>query len=172
MTVPIPVDRVATEVDPTARLAYLWNDRSPDATVDFIKEFLNVADERGRIYKFIPNTQQVRMLRDETGRDLTVKARQTGTSTIKLARRFRRMINGELQGANCLIAADKDPSTAKFREKMLGWFQDMKRHGFNFEFKKDNETELVIAGYENRFIWAYGQSTHIASSFSAQEVNL
>lgn len=172
MPAPLPLDKVREEIDPASHLAYLFNDKSPDATLDYIREFMHVADERGVIHKFIPNEQQIRMIHDETGRDLTVKARQTGTSTIKLARRFRRMTNGELNGANCLIAADKDPSTAKFREKILRWFADLKAHGFDFAFAKDNEQELVIAGFENRFIWASGQSSHIARSYSVQEAHL
>lgn len=167
-----PIDRVNDELDPTKRLAYLWRGTSAEATLDYVREFLTVADERGNVYKFLPNEQQIRMTKDETGRDLTVKARQTGTSTMKLARRFRRMTNGELHGANCLVAADKDASTTKFREKIERWFNDLKRHGFEFEFKVNNQYETVIAGYENRFIWASGQSSHIARSYSAQEAHL
>lgn len=163
---------VSDAIDPNSRLAYLWSDPSPQATIDFINEFLYVGDERGAVHKFTPNAQQVRILQEETGRDLTVKARQTGTSTIKLARRFRRMINGELNSANALIAADKDGSTQKFREKFLQWFKDIKHRGFDFKFAAESATELVIEGFNNRFIWASGESSHIARSYSAQEVHL
>ena len=137
-----------------------------------METFLTTPDKRGVIVPFKPNPQQIRMAHDETGRDLTVKARQTGTSSWKIARRIRRLTNGEVFGANALIAADKDATTIGFRRKVQHHLRDLRDHGFEFVVPVDNDKELVIAGLENRILWGSGEQEHIARSYTATEVHL
>lgn len=167
-----PITRLREELDPESREAWLWLDESPEATQAWIEEYLTVANEHGQVVKFKCYPQQVLMLQDETGRDVTVKGRQTRASTLKLARRFRRFVSGQVWGANALIAAESDPTTALFRQKIVHWLQDLERHGYKIEKALDNEDELMFAGFENRIIWGSGEQKVLGRGFAIQEGHL
>ncbi len=171
MTAP-PVHRLAQEVDPDSDLGYYLHDPSPQAQIDWAERFLTIPNERGRVVKFIARPQQRLMAENDTGKDITIKGRQTTASSWFIAKRVRRFTNGSLFGANCLIAADKEQTTALFRERIKHHLNDLGRHGFKFDLRVDNDEELVIAGLENRWMFASGQQKTIGRSYASPEVHI
>lgn len=167
----MPLERAAQEIDPDSRIGWMWADKSPEALLAYVEHFFTIPDERGQVVDFKPNPMQRRMAAEDSGRDLTIKARQTGSSTFKIAKRVRRMTNGTVSGANCLIAFDKDKRTAYFRERIIHHLEDLKRKGFDFKLKKDNEEAIVIEGLNNRFEFASGEQSHIGRGLAWQEAH-
>ena len=172
MTAAMPLARLREEADPESALYRLWLDETPAATHEWIEKYLTVANERGQIVKMKLFPQQIKMLYDETGRDVTIKGRQTRASTLKLARRFRRFVTGQVWGANCLVAAESDPTTALFREKMQHWVTDLKRHNLELQIGLDNADEMVIKEFENRFVWGSGEQKVLGRGYAIQEAHL
>lgn len=111
------------------------------------------------------------MLFEQTGRDITVKGRQTRASSLILARNLRRMTNSF--GLKCLVGTDSDQNTAMFRDRIRHHIQDLARAGLEYEIVLDNKDEIVIGKeMQNRYIFASGEQRVAGRSFSAQVVHL
>jgi hypothetical protein len=145
-----PVEKLATELDPESEQFGLLYD--PTRTGEWIESFLTIPNEHGSIVKMELYPQQHEMLLNQTGRDNTVKGRQTRASSLILARNLRRMTTAF--GLNCFVMTQDDPTTQTFRWRIKHHLADLARAGLNYEIVADNENELVIGGLENRFIWA------------------
>lgn len=104
MSTPTPAN-LQDELDPDSGLAFMMFDHSPEAIQAWIEHYLTVPNELGHIVTMKLFPQQRRMLFDATGRDVTVKGRQTRASSLKMAANLRRMVNGQLWGATCVIGA-------------------------------------------------------------------
>ena len=167
-----PPGTLQKELDPETDQGWLWLDSSPEAIQSWIEKYLTVDNERGEVVKMKLYPQQIQMLHDECGRDVTIKGRQTRASTLKLARRVRRFVSGEVWSSNCLIAADTDPTTQIFRRKIQRWIADLRRHGFSLKLQTDNEDEMLLADYENRFIFGSGEQHILGRGFAIQEAHL
>lgn len=152
------------------KLTWILTDPSPEALLAYVRAFFTVPDERGIIHKMDPKPQQEMMARDATGRDLTVKARQTGSSTFNIMKRVRRMTNGTLYGANCLIAFDRDETTRYFRGRINHHLADLSRKGFKFKTSSNNEDMITIEGLDNSFFFGSGEQEHIGISKALQDV--
>lgn len=169
MTSP-PVGKLREEIDPESDLHWLLFDPSPEAEKGFIEKFLTVQDVKGNIVPFHLFPQQFSMLKNATGRDITVKGRQTRASSLLIARRVRRMMTSH--GRNCLMGANDDQTTALFRSRVKHHFRDLSRHGFEFNFDPDNDDELGIKDLDSRFIFQSGMKKVAGRSFSAQEAHI
>jgi hypothetical protein len=145
-----PIEKLATELDPESEQFGLLYD--PARTGDWIESFLTIPNEHGTIVKMKLYPQQHEMLLNQTGRDNTVKGRQTRASSLILARNLRRMTTNF--GLNCFVMTQDDPTTQTFRWRIKHHLTDLARAGLKYEIVMDNENELVIGGLENRFIWA------------------
>ena len=75
----------------TARLFF---DPSPQAEIDWIEALLTIDNEQGNVVPFDLFPQQRKMAFNKTGRDITVKGRQTRASSYILAKNVRRMVTG------------------------------------------------------------------------------
>ena len=128
----------------------------PSATLDWIRSFLTIPSETGHVVPFIPTPQQILMVNGHTGRDITVKARQTRASSLIMARNVRRMTTNF--GLNCVVIAQTDQITQLFRARIKHHLGDLRRAGLDFEIAYDNKEELVLGGLENRFIFASGEA--------------
>lgn len=168
--VKMPIDRLE-ELDPEAWTSRLLMGDEPEDAIEFIQTYLTIPSEQGKVVKFNPYPQQKLMIQHETGRDVTVKGRQTRASSIKIAMRVRRMCFHHF-GARALIAAQDDQTTALFRTQILHHIKDLKNAGWDIQLDKDNADEIVIAGRENRFEFVSGQNTTMGRGFARQEVHL
>lgn len=158
----------AGDLDPDTQRLFV--DPSPEAEIAFIETFLTIDNERGQIVPFKLYPQQRQMAYDHTGRDLTVKGRQTRASSYILARDLRRMITGE--GLKCLVMTQDDQTTATFRARIKHHLQDLEHAGWRFPIGLDNEDELVLAETECRYVWGSGEERVAGRAYTGHIVHL
>ena len=162
--------RLQTEIDPTGEMGRLLFEDTPAAIQDWVEAFLSVANELGQVVPFKLFPQQRKILEDETGRDIIVKGRQTRASTILLARNLRPLVTGQVWGANCVVGAQDDSTTALFRKKIQHWvYNDLAQKGFKLDVI-DNEREFVFKDFGNRILWVSGEQRTMSRGFAAQMV--
>lgn len=87
-----PVSKLKDEIDPESELWKMFYDPSPYWTQRWIESFLTIDTETTGVVPFKLYPQQVLMLEEQTGRDVTIKGRQTRASSLILARNVRRMV--------------------------------------------------------------------------------
>jgi len=163
MTQP-PVTKLHEEIDPQSELFDVLYGSKPGDTAKWIERFLTIPNEQGRIVRMSLYPQQRMMLDNTTGRDNTVKGRQTRASSLILARDLRRMTTQF--GLNCFVMTQDDPTTSTFRARIRHHIQDLKHAGLNYELAVDNDDEMVIAGLENRYIWASAEQRVAGRAYS------
>lgn len=172
MTLPatFPAERASEELDPESPQHRLLFDPSPEAAQDWIETFLSVPTERGTVIPFRCYPQQRRMLQEHTGRDITIKGRQTRASSLILARNLRRMTtNFHLK---CLVITQRDDTTMMFRARIEHHLKDLAAHNLDYEIVFRNKDELVIGKQlEARFIFASGEERTTGRSYSAHIVH-
>ena len=161
------------ELDPDSELGRLWTEDTPEACRDWIETFLTVPTELGQIVRMRLYPQQIKMLFDATGRDVTVKGRQTRASSLKIASNIRRMCSGQLWGATCVIGAQDDATTqgvfrARVRHHILN---DLASKGIKLDIKLDNEHEFVIGDFENRIVFVSGEQRTLSRGYAAQIIH-
>ena len=140
-------------------------------TIDWIETLLTIPSEAGQVVKFNLYPQQILMVENQTGRDLTVKGRQTRASSLILARNLRRMVTH--WGQTCLVMTQTDQVTSTFRARIKHHLKDLERAGFPYKVGLDNDNELVLAETENRYIFASGQEqTGTGRAYAAQIAHL
>ena len=110
------------------------------------------------------------MLYGATGRDLTVKGRQTRASSLLIARNLRKMTNYE--GLKCLVMTQDDQTTATFRERIEHHLKDLTQHGMDYKLGLQNDNELVIEDTGCRFIFGSGQQFTAGRAYTAGIVHL
>jgi hypothetical protein len=150
VTATIPVTKLQEELDPESDQFGLLYD--PARAAEWIETFLTIPNEQGRIVKMKLYPQQRDMLETRTGRDNTVKARQTRASSLILAADLRPMTTSF--GLNAFVMTQDDPTTSTFRARIKHHLNDLAHAGLKYEIAVDNDDELVIGGLENRYIWA------------------
>ena len=164
---PVTAERLRQEIDPESDLWGLLFD--PARTRDWIETFLTIPNERGEIVRFRLYPQQKLMLANQTGRDITVKGRQTRASSLFLARTLRRMTTGF--GLTALVLTHDDATTALFRARILHHLRDLQAAGLPYRLAKSNEDELVLAGLENRFLFASAGQRVVGRAITAHIVH-
>jgi hypothetical protein len=123
---------------------------------EWIETFLTIPNEFGQTVEFKLTDQQRQMTAYQTGRDITVKGRQTRASSKIMARNVRRMTTSF--GLNCVVVTQTDEMTQMFRARIKHHLEDLAAADMPFDFITDNDDELVIGGkMKNRFIWASAQ---------------
>lgn len=162
-----PVNRLRDELDPESELWGLLFD--PSRTKDWIETFLTIPNERGEIVRFSLFPQQKLMLANQTGRDITVKGRQTRASSLFLARNLRRMTTGF--GLTALVLTHDEATTALFRSRILHHLRDLQAAGLPYKLARSNEDEIVIDGLDNRFIFASAGQRVVGRAITAHIVH-
>lgn len=123
---------------------------------EWIETFLTIPNELGQTVEFKLTAQQQLMQTYHTGRDITVKGRQTRASSDIMARNVRRMTTSF--GLNCVVVTQTDEMTQMFRARIKHHLEDLANANMPFDFITDNDYELVIGQkMHNRFIWASAQ---------------
>lgn len=163
-----PVTKLQEEIDPESDLYSILYD--PYRAKDWIETLLTIPSEKGPVVPFKLRPQQVAMDRNQTYRDITVKARQTTASSFILARNLRRMTTGF--NLNCFVMADKDRTVGQFKARIKHHLADLRRNGFDYSIAIDNDKELVIGGLENRFIWASAEERVTGRGYTIQIAHL
>lgn len=128
----------------------------PNKGREFIETFFTVPNERGQIVEFRAYPQQQQMLLEQTGRDITVKGRQTRASSLIMARNVRRMVTQ--YGLNCVIITQTNQMTQLFRARIKHHLKDMSIKGFPVEIGIDNKDELVLPKKGNRFVFTSAEA--------------
>lgn len=129
----------------------------PDKEAEWIETLLTIQNELGEVVVFHPTLQQHMMLRDSTGRDIRVKARQTRASSLIMARNVRRMTTQ--YGLNCAVITQTDQMTQVFRERIRHHLTDLAERDLKYEITKDNEDMLELGRMHNRFYWGSAQQS-------------
>lgn len=172
MTEVLPPPNRMDELDPDGYESWLLLDESPEAVQAWIETYLTVPNEHGLIVPMKLYPQQIQMLKDETGRDVTVKGRQTRASSLKVARNLRSLVSGQLWGATAVIGAQDDQTTqGMFRKRVEHHMEDLKRAGFKFN-TQSNEQELVIKDLGNRIVWISGEQRTMSRGYAVQILHL
>jgi len=148
----------------------LFYGTEPQDTVDWIEEFLSIDSETGQVVDFNLYPQQIQMAHNATGRDLTVKGRQTRASSLILARNLRRMVTH--WGMKCLVMTQDDQTTAIFRARIKHHLSDLEKAGYPYEIGLDNDDELVLKGLESRFIFGSGREQTAGRAYTGHIVHL
>ncbi len=165
----LPAERAREEVDPDSDLHGLLFD--DNRTQEWIETFLTIEDPRGRIVPFKLFPQQKMMLDDFTGRDITVKGRQTRASSLILARNLRRMTTSF--GVKALVMAQDDQTTQLFRARIEHHLRDLKAAGLHYPIIRSNKEEIVIGEeMQNRYIFGSGEERVAGRAYAAQIVHL
>lgn len=89
-------------------------------TAEFAPVFLRILDKDKRLVPLVPNAVQRDYLHNRTGRDLILKARQLGFTTIIQADLFRKVVTST---AATMTLSHEDETTQKFR-RMVDRFYD------------------------------------------------
>ena len=159
------------ETDPDSEQGLLLQDPSPEWTERWIEHYLTVSNEIGQIVPMKLFPQQRMMLQQTTGRDVTVKGRQTRASSLIMARNVRLLTSGMLWGATCVVGAQDDQTTAFFRQRIRHHIlNDLS--SLNLKIRLDNPDELVIDGLDNRFLFVSGEQRTMVRGFSGQILHL
>ncbi len=132
----------------------LFFGEEPQDEIDWIESFLTIDSEKGTVVDFKLYPQQIKMAHNKTGRDLTVKGRQTRASSYILAKNLRRMFTN--WGLKCLVMTQDDQTTATFRARIQHHLKDLAQKGFPCEYS-DSKDELVFKETECRYMWGSGQ---------------
>ena len=151
----------------TARIFF---GKEPQDEIDFIQSLLTIDNEQGNVVPFHLYPQQKLMAHNKTGRDITVKGRQTRASSYILAKNVRRMVTGA--GLKCLTMTQDDQTTATFRARVRHHLRDLKQQGWEFKVGLDNDDELVLEDTECRWIWGSGQERTAGRAYSAHLAHL
>lgn len=168
----LPASKVQGEIDPDSEFGWMMFDESPEAIQAWIENFLTVPNELGQIVKMKLYPQQVRMLHDHTGRDVTVKGRQTRASSLLMARNLRRLVSGQVWGATCVMGAQDDSTTqGVFRKRIQHHLKNDLSSTFKFDISNDNDDELVINDFGNRIVWVSGEQRTLSRGFAAQIIH-
>ena len=143
----------------------------PQDEIDWIESLLSIDAETGQTVPFKLYPQQLQMAHNKTGRDLTVKGRQTRASSYILAKNLRRMVTSS--AIKCLVMTQDDQTTSTFRARIKHHLKDLKHHGFDFRERNllDNEDELVLDN-DSRFIWGSGHELTAGRAYSAHIAHL
>lgn len=147
----------------------MLHDPSPEAQIAWAESLLTIDNEHGSIVPFRIYPQQRMMAYGSTGRDNTVKGRQTRASSWFLARNLRRMTTGE--GLKCIIGTQDDQTTATFKARLNHHLNDLKRFGLEYKLEKNNAEELVISGLENRFMFVSGHERVTGRAYTGHIVH-
>ena len=145
----------------------------PDDEIDWIENLLTIDSERGEIVDFNLYPQQREMATHRTGRDLTVKGRQTRASSYIIAKNLRRMVTHG--GLKCLVMTQDDQTTATFRARIKHHIRDLKNKGFDVIGPNpglDNESELVIPTTDSRYIFGSGMERVAGRAYTGHIVHL
>jgi hypothetical protein len=151
----------------TARLFF---GTDPQDEIDWIESLLTIDNEQGQVVPFKLFPQQRAMAHNKTGRDLTVKGRQTRASSYILAKNVRRMVTGA--GLKCLTMTQDDQTTNTFRARVRHHLRDLKQQGWEFKVGLDNDSELVLEDNECRWIWGSGEERTAGRAYSAHIAHL
>lgn len=149
----------------------LFHGDTPEDEIDWVETLLTIDAETGRVVKFQLYPQQRMMATHRSGRDITVKGRQTRASSYLLARNLRRMVtHGSLK---CLIMTQDDQTTATFRARIKHHLRDLANKGYDFLSAKglDNENELVL-DTGSRYIFGSGEERTAGRAYTAHVVHL
>ena len=168
MTALTPSAEVGNFDDPDVHRLFYGTD--PQDTIDWIQEFLTIDSETTQVVDFNLYPQQLQMVYNATGRDITVKGRQTRASSLILARNLRRMVTH--WGMKCLIMTQDDQTTAIFRARIKHHLKDLERAGYPYEIGLDNDDELVLEGLESRFIFGSGREQTAGRAYTGHIVHL
>lgn len=148
---------------------WLLLDPSPEAQIAWAESLLTIDNEHGAIVAFKTYPQQRMMAMEATGRDNTVKGRQTRASSWILARNLRRMTTGN--GLKCVIGTQDDQTTATFKARLNHHLKDLARFGLEYKLEKDNKDEIVISGLENRFMFVSGHERVTGRAYTGHIVH-
>ncbi len=122
--------------DETSRMFF---GEEPEDEIDFIESIFTIDNEQGNVVPFNFYPQQKLMAHNKTGRDITVKGRQTRASSYILAKNTRRMVTGA--GLKCLTMTQDDQTTSTFRARVRHHLHDLKQQGWEFKIGLDNDDE-------------------------------
>lgn len=162
----VPLAKAIELGDLDEKTAWMMFDPSPEAEIEWIESLLTIPNEKGQIVRMKLYPQQKRMLQERTGRDITVKGRQTRASSLILARNVRQITTRS--GITWLVMTQDDQTTATFRARITHHLHDLERAGWSLlEGSINNEREIVIAGLENRVLFASGQQKVAGRGISA-----
>src|SRR3990170_4867633 len=123
-----------------------------DKALDWVRTFLTVPTEEGRIIPFPPTEFQKLVVAQFTGRDITIKPRQIRASSIIQARNVRRMTTH--YGLNAVICTQTDEMTQMFRDRIKHHLNDLAEKDLKYEITKDNEDTLVLGRMQNRYVFS------------------
>ena len=149
---------------------WLLTDPSPEATQQWIETFLTIETPQATVVKFKLFPQQVDMLKQQTGRDLTIKGRQTRASSLILAKNLRRMVTNP--GLKCLTMTQDDQTTATFRSRIKHHLKDLEQHGMSYPMELDNENELIFKHNGSRYVFASGNQQVAGRAYTGHIVHL
>ena len=165
----LPAEHAEQEVDPESDLHALLFD--PDRTAAWIETFLTIPSERGEVVDFKLYPQQRLMLAEHTGRDLTIKGRQTRASSLIIARNLRRLTTSF--GLRALIMTQDDQTTKTFRDRIRHHLRDLSRNGLDYPIVVDSKDEMVIGKeMQNHILWGSGEERTAGRAYAAQIVHL
>lgn len=156
------------EYDPFTLRLFLGE--TPQDEIDWIETLLTIDSEQGEVVQFRLFPQQKLMAENRTGRDLTVKGRQTRASSLILARNLRRMLAHG--GLKCLTMTQDDQTTATFRARIKHHLKDLENKGFHVNIGLDNENELVFADTGSRYLWGSGEERVAGRAYTGHIVHL
>lgn len=164
----LPAERADRELDPESGLHdLLFN---PDRVADWIESLLTIPNERGVVVDFDLYPQQRLMLAEHTGRDVTIKGRQTRASSLIIARNLRRLTTSF--GLKALVITQDDPTTMLFRDRVRHHLRDLANHGLDYPLVADNKDEMVIGReMQNHVIFASAEERTTGRAYAAQLVH-
>ncbi|KKL75391.1 hypothetical protein LCGC14_2055340, partial [marine sediment metagenome] len=148
----------------------LFFGEEPQDEIDWIETLLTIPSEKGgMVVDFHLYPQQIQMSHNKTGRDITIKGRQTRASSFILAKNLRRMVGPH--SMTCLTMTHGDQITETFRARIEHHLKDLKQKGFDFPHRSSKD-ELVFTETGARYLWGSGNELTAGRAYSAGIVHL
>ena len=148
----------------------LFFGEEPQDEIDWIETLLTIPSEKGgMVVDFHLYPQQIQMSHNKTGRDITIKGRQTRASSFILAKNLRRMVGPH--SMTCLTMTQDDQTTATFRARIEHHLRDLEQKGFPHPHRSSKE-ELVFTDTGARYLWGSGNELTAGRAYSAGIVHL
>lgn len=108
------------KVDNAKKLQWLWRDEN---RIEWIKQFVKIADKSGNVVPFIPTVEQEEFITNLDNKNIILKSRQLGLSSIVIAESIREVVTRE----NCtsaLISHNQTSCNAVF-EKLKAQYNSL-----------------------------------------------
>ncbi len=145
-----------------------------DGYINWIKDFLSIVNKNGELVQFVPNKIQEKFItQDMTGKDIVLKARQQGFSSIILAMFTADFLMKE-HTYNVVVADDEDNAKGLLKrvKDYIGYWCEKKGIKSSDILKYNSKYELYFEAMDSTYSIGTAQNTQFGRSRTISNLHL